>query len=77
MISRSRASYLAHVEHIAAAQGAGAATARTVKRADLADRMAHPAIRADGWAPAYGMALAILRGSAEHAAGDGHFMRSV
>ena len=62
IVSRSHASYLAHVELIASAEGPGAATARTVKRADLADRIAHPSVRADGWAPAYGMALAILRG---------------
>ena len=62
VFSRSHASYLGHVEQIASAEGPGAATARTVKRADLADRMAHPSIPADGWAPAYGMALEILRG---------------
>ena len=37
--SRSHASYLAHVEQIASAEGPGAATARTVKRADLGDRV--------------------------------------
>jgi len=62
IVSRSHASYLAHVEQIVSAEGPGAATARTVKRADLADRMAHPSMRADGWTPAYGMALEILRG---------------
>ena len=42
IFSRSHASYLGHVAQIASAEGPGAATARTVKRADLSDRMAHP-----------------------------------
>lgn len=62
IISRSHASYLAHVKLIASAEGPGAATARAVKRADLADRMAHHSMRANGSAPPYGMALEILRG---------------
>ena len=49
----SDAIYLAHVERIARARGPGAGVARSVKRADLADRAAHPSIRPDGWSPPY------------------------
>ena len=59
--SRSNASYRAHVELIARARGAGASVARSVKRADLADRALHPQVGADGWSPPYEAALGILR----------------
>ena len=62
--SRSSTTYLAHVELIARARGPGAALARSVKRADLADRAAHPAIRPDGWSPPYDLALEILQRAA-------------
>ena len=52
--------YLAHIALIAGARGAGASLARTVKRADLADRVVHPAIRADGWSPPYELALDVF-----------------
>lgn len=58
--SRSNASYLAHVELIAGATGPGARVARSVKRADLADRANHPVIRAGGWSPPYELGLEIL-----------------
>ena len=58
--SRSNTSYLAHVQLIAAAAGAGGQIARSVKRADLADRAVHPATRDDGWSPPYELALEIL-----------------
>lgn len=54
ILSRSSTGYLAHVELIARAGGTGGGIARRVKRADLADRVAHPATRPDGWAPPYG-----------------------
>jgi len=60
--SRSDASYLAHVELIARAAGPGAELARTVKRADIADRMLNPAIRPNGWSPPYEKAFKMLRG---------------
>jgi hypothetical protein len=56
-------SYLAHVRQIARVVGSGAALARTVKRADLADRITHPQIRADGWSPPYLPGLMILVGA--------------
>lgn len=59
--SHSSASYLAHIQLIAGAVGAGASIARCVKRADLADRALHPAIRADGWSPPYELGLELLR----------------
>ncbi len=59
--AQSNASYLAQVELIARAKGAGASIARSVKRADLADRALKPPIRANGWSPPYELALAILR----------------
>ena len=58
--SGSDTSYLAHVERIARATGPGAGIARTVKRADLADRAVHPSARADGWSPPYELGLEIL-----------------
>jgi hypothetical protein len=60
---RSDASYLGHVEVIARARGAGASIARSVKRADLADRALNPPRRADGWSPPYTLGLQVLRGA--------------
>jgi hypothetical protein len=60
--SPSDASYLAHIELIARAAGPGAELARTVKRADIADRMRNPAIRPNGWSPPYEKAFEMLRG---------------
>ena len=62
--SRSNTSYLAHVQLIADAKGEGARIARSVKRADLADRARHRWTRADGWSPPYELGLAILQRSA-------------
>jgi hypothetical protein len=59
--SRSNASYLEHVHEIADARGTGGRIARSVKRADLADRAIHRSIRADGWSPPYELGLAILQ----------------
>ena len=58
--SRSEASYLAHIDLIARASGPGGDLARTVKRADLEDRVQHPRRRADGWHPPYQLALEVL-----------------
>lgn len=63
-LARSNTSYLAHIELIARATGAGARLARSVKRADLADRMLNPAIRPDGWSPPYELAIEILQRAA-------------
>jgi hypothetical protein len=52
--------YLAHIERIAQADGPGADIARSVKRADLADRASHPSPRAGGWLPPYTRGLHIL-----------------
>ena len=60
-LARSDSSYLAHVAMLARARGGGARLARTVKRADLADRLLNPAIRPDGWSPPYERASEILR----------------
>ncbi len=62
--AQSNASYLAQVDLIARAKGAGASIARSVKRADLADRALKPPIRASGWSPPYELALGILRDAA-------------
>jgi len=59
-IARSNTSYLAHIELLARARGDGARLARSVKRADLADRVCNPAVRPDGWSPPYAHALEIL-----------------
>ena len=59
--SQSNARYLAHLEMIARASGAGANIARSVKRADLADRALNPSIRSDGWSPPYALGLEILQ----------------
>lgn len=60
-IARSNTSYLAHIEMLAQASGAGARLARSVKCADLADRLRNPAIRPDGWSPPYERGLQILQ----------------
>lgn len=60
-IGRSNRSYLAHIEMLAQASGAGARLARSVKCADLADRLRNPAIRPDGWSPPYERGLQILQ----------------
>jgi hypothetical protein len=52
--------YLEHIDRIARARGPGSDIARTVKRADLADRALHPSTRADGWSPPYTLGLHIL-----------------
>ena len=46
---------------IARAGGAGADIARSVKRADLADRARNPPVRAGGWSPPNDVGLEILR----------------
>jgi hypothetical protein len=58
--SRSDTIYLAHVEMIGRASGPGADIARSVKRADLADRALNPPRRPDGWSPPYDLGLRIL-----------------
>ena len=63
-IARSNTSYLAHIEMLAQARGAGARLARSVKCADLADRLRNPAIRPDGWSPPYERGLQILQRAA-------------
>ena len=63
-IAQSNTSYLAHIEMLAGAGGAGARLARSVKCADLADRVRNPAIRPDGWSPPYERALALLQRAA-------------
>ncbi len=60
-LARSDVSYLAHVAMLAQARGEGARLARSVKRADLADRLLNPASRPDGWSPPYERASEILR----------------
>jgi hypothetical protein len=66
--ARSKTAYLAHIQHIARARGAGASIARSVKRADLVDHAPNRTIRADGWSPPYELALEILRGAPAPAA---------
>jgi len=63
-IAQSNPSYLAHIEMLAGASGAGARLARSVKCSDLADRVRNPAIRPDGWSPPYEHALALLERAA-------------
>jgi hypothetical protein len=66
---RTLKGYMGHVGRIAAANGLAGEVARDVKRADLEDRIEHPALRADGWSPPYDHALALLDESA-FGAGD-------
>ena len=68
-MARSDTSYLAHVALITRAAGAGAGLARSVKRADLSDRVEHPAVRPDGWTPPYAAGLALLERAARGAHG--------
>ena len=63
-IAHSNTCYLAHIEMLARTRGAGARLARSVKRADLADRLLNPAIRPDGWSPPYECGLEILQDAA-------------
>jgi HAMP domain-containing protein len=65
--ARDDLSYLAHARQIARAVGSGAALARAVKRADVADRITNPEIRADGWSPPYLLSLMILVGASARA----------
>ena len=60
-LAHSDASYLAHIEMLALAAGAGADLARRVKCADLADRVLNPAIGPDGWSPPCDRAIEMLR----------------
>jgi hypothetical protein len=62
--SRSTTRYLAHIERIARASGAGANVARSVKRADLADRALNPPAPVDGWSPPYELGLEVLERAA-------------
>jgi len=55
--ARSDHIYLAHVELIACAAGRAGYLARTVKIADLEDRLLHPRVRPGGWSPPYGQGL--------------------
>jgi hypothetical protein len=57
---RSVTGYLEHMRMIARSAGVSGALAREVKRADLADRIRHPARRQDGWSPPYEQGLEIL-----------------
>jgi hypothetical protein len=58
--SRSEAEYFAHIGGIARSSGRAGEIARIVKRLDLADRLEHPRLRADGWRPPYRLALDLL-----------------
>jgi (p)ppGpp synthase/HD superfamily hydrolase len=66
MNSRSNARYLAHIERIARACGAGADVAQCVKRVDLADRTLNPQTRTDGWSPPYELGLEVLQRAVSH-----------
>jgi len=57
---RSLVSYLGHIARIANSAGLAGTIARDVKRADLEDRVDHPARRPDGWSPPYERGLEIL-----------------
>ena len=60
-LARSDASFLAHIEMLALAGGPGARLARSVKCADLADRILNPAVGPEAWSPPYERAIGILR----------------
>ena len=66
---RSDEAYLAHVERVARARGPGADLARTVKRADLADRAHHASGNGAGWSPPYGAGLDVLHSGAARLGG--------
>jgi hypothetical protein len=55
--SRSNQIYMAHLELIARAAGYSGQIARSVKLADLEERLRHPRVRPDGWAPPYASGL--------------------
>ncbi|HEY7454359.1 MAG TPA: hypothetical protein VH683_07330 [Thermoleophilaceae bacterium] len=57
----SESGYLAHMSMIARADGPAGVLARTVKAADLKDRMGHPDPAANGSRPPYERALRLLR----------------
>ena len=61
---RSDETYLAHVKRVVRARGPGADLARTVKRADLADRELHAPGNGAGWSPPYAAGLDLLQGGA-------------
>jgi len=70
--SRSTTAYLGHQRLIAVAAGDSGRLARTVRFADLEDRLRHPHVRLDGWSPPYALALRLLRsGFAQVAPADG------
>jgi hypothetical protein len=58
--SHSEWIYLAHLNLIVQAAGHSGHLARTVKGADLRDRLLHPRVRRGGWTPPYGRALQML-----------------
>jgi len=58
--SRSDWVYLAHMSLIMQAAGHSGHLARSVKVADLQDRVLHPRVRGYGWSPPYGRALQLL-----------------
>jgi hypothetical protein len=58
---QSDASYLAHLERLARAEGPGADIAQRVKWADLADRALNPSMGTEGWSPSYEAGLEILQ----------------
>jgi hypothetical protein len=60
---RSDRGYMAHIELIACAAGRSGRLARTVKIADLRDRLAHPRAQPDDWLPPYARGLQRLLGA--------------
>jgi hypothetical protein len=60
---RSDRGYMAHIELIACAAGRSGRLARTVKIADLRDRIAHPRAHQDDWCPPYARGLRRLLGA--------------
>jgi hypothetical protein len=62
--SDSEVVYLSHIELIARADGTGGRLARSVKLADLEDRLHHPRVRPNGWSPPYTSALKVLHRAA-------------
>jgi hypothetical protein len=58
--TRSDRIYMAHLDRIARAAGHSGDLARAVKLADLEDRLLHPRVRPDGWAPPYARGLQLL-----------------
>jgi hypothetical protein len=68
---RSEERYLAHIARIAASAGLSGTLARTVKQADLEDRLQHPCRRPDGWFPPHGRGLAALETACARKAAPG------